>query len=131
MYVLLILIIVDILGLFSVLKRNDLDPMYKIVFTLCIILLPIVGIIIYYLFSSRRKRKKLIFRNVGGGVLKGDVIERKEGNIRKIAVRLFSVTAIFRNLLNIFLDNFFSFINVLLSNIVGLHTSNLQLFLHQ
>ncbi|AZS29705.1 PLD nuclease N-terminal domain-containing protein [Butyricimonas faecalis] len=58
MYVLLILIIVDILGLFSVLKRNDLDPMYKIVFTLCIILLPIVGIIIYYLFSSRRKRKK-------------------------------------------------------------------------
>ncbi len=73
----------------------------------------------------------MIFRNVGGGVLKGDVIERKEGNIRKIAVRLFSVTAIFRNLLNIFLDNFFSFINVLLSNIVGLHTSNLQLFLHQ
>lgn len=58
MYVLLILIIVDILGLFSVLKRNDLDSMYKIVFTLCIILLPIVGIIIYYLFSSRRKRKK-------------------------------------------------------------------------
>ena len=42
----------------------------------------------------------MIFRNVGGGVLKGDVIERKEGNIRKIAVRLFSVTAIFRNLLN-------------------------------
>ena len=43
----------------------------------------------------------MIFRNVGGGVLKGDVIERKEGNVRKIAVRLFSVTAIFRNLLNI------------------------------
>lgn len=131
MYVLLILIIVDILGLFSVLKRNDLDPMYKIVFTLCIILLPIVGIIIYYLFSSRRKRKKFDISKRWGGVLKGDVIERKEGNIRKIAVRLFSVTAIFRNLLNIFLDNFFSFINVLLSNIVGLHTSNLQLFLHQ
>lgn len=129
MYVLLILIIVDILGLFSVLKRNDLDPMYKIVFTLCIILLPIVGIIIY--FHQEGRERNLIFRNVGGGVLKGDVIERKEGNIRKIAVRLFSVTAIFRNLLNIFLDNFFSFINVLLSNIVGLHTSNLQLFLHQ
>lgn len=131
MYVLLILIIVDILGLFSVLKRNDLDPMYKIVFTLCIILLPIVGIIIYYYFHQEGRERNLIFRNVGGGVLKGDVIERKEGNIRKIAVRLFSVTAIFRNLLNIFLDNFFSFINVLLSNIVGLHTSNLQLFLHQ
>lgn len=131
MYVLLILIIVDILGLFSVLKRNDLDPMYKIVFTLCIILLPIVGIIIYYLFSSRRKRKKFDISKRWGRSLKGDVIERKEGNIRKIAVRLFSVTAIFRNLLNIFLDNFFSFINVLLSNIVGLHTSNLQLFLHQ
>lgn len=131
MYVLLILIIVDILGLFSVLKRNDLDPMYKIVFTLCIILLPIVGIIFIIYFHQEGRERNLIFRNVGGGVLKGDVIERKEGNIRKIAVRLFSVTAIFRNLLNIFLDNFFSFINVLLSNIVGLHTSNLQLFLHQ
>ena len=70
----------------------------------------------------------MIFRSVDGGVLKGDVIVCKEGNIRKIAVRLGSVTAIFTN---IFLDNFFSFINVLLSNIVGLHTSNLQLYLHQ
>ena len=50
MYVLLILIVVDVLGLFSVLRRNDLDPINKVVFTLCIILLPIVGIIIYYLF---------------------------------------------------------------------------------
>lgn len=58
MYILLILIFVNVLGLFSVLKRNDLDPIHKIVFTLCIILLPIVGIVIYYLFSSSRKRKK-------------------------------------------------------------------------
>ena len=58
MYVLLILIVVDVLGLFSVLKRNDLDQINKVVFTLCIILLPIVGIIIYYLFLSSRKRRK-------------------------------------------------------------------------
>ena len=66
MYVLLILIIVDILGLFSVLKRNDLDPMYKIVFTLCIILLPIVGIIIYYLgtFIKYYKISQLIHTQI-------------------------------------------------------------------
>ena len=58
MYVLLILIVVDVLGLFSVLRRNDLDPINKVVFTLCIILLPIVGIIIYYFFLSSRKRRK-------------------------------------------------------------------------
>lgn len=70
MYVLLILIVVDVLGLFSVLRRNDLDPINKVVFTLCIILLPIVGIIIYYLFYQVEKEENLIFRNVDEGAMR-------------------------------------------------------------